>query len=48
MSLVIHVCHPLHRGRMVSVESHKGATPAFRWIIRFFVVTEDRAEGMSE
>ena len=40
-----HVGHPLHRGRMTSVESHKGATLASRLTIRFFVVTEERAKG---
>ena len=40
-----HVGHPLHRGRMAIVESHKGATLASRLTIRFSVVTEERAKG---
>ena len=40
-----HVGHPLHRGRMDSVESHKGAALASRITIRFLVVTEGRAKG---
>ena len=40
-----HVGHPLHRGRMTSVESHKGAALASRLTIRFLVVTEERAKG---
>jgi len=39
-----HVGHPLHRGRIASVESHKGATLASRLTIRFFVVTEESAK----
>jgi len=38
------VGHPLHRGRMTDVESHKGAALASRFAIRFFVVTEERSE----
>ena len=43
-----HVGHPLHRGRMTSVESHKGATLASRLTIRFLVVTEERAKGICQ
>ena len=42
-----HVGHPFHRGRMADVESHKGATLASRFSIRFFVVTEERARRIS-
>ena len=40
-----HVGHPLHRGRIESMESHKGATLASRLTIRFLFVTEERAKG---
>ena len=43
-----HVGHPLHRGRMTDVESHKGATLASRLTIRFLVVTEERAKGICQ
>ena len=39
-----HVGHPLHKERMTSVESHKGATLASGLAIRFLVVTEERAK----
>ena len=40
-----HVGNSLHRGRMASEESNKGADLASRLTIRFFVVTEKRAKG---
>ena len=43
-----HVGHPLHRGRMTDVESHKGATLASRLTIRFLVVTEERAKRICQ
>ena len=43
-----HVGHQLHRGRMASVESHKGATLVSRLTIRFLVATEERAKKICQ
>ena len=43
-----HVSHPLHRERMASAESHKGATLASRLTIRLLVMTEERAKGICQ
>ena len=43
-----HVGHLLHRGRMIGLESHMGATLSSRLTIRFLVVTEERAKGICQ